>query len=106
MNSLCLGGSFNPIHIGHIRLGATAARAGGFGRVILIPSGDPPHKQRASDLAPAVDRWNMCRLAIADEPLFTLNRLEIDRTGPSYTIDTAGQLRAQGLSEVHWLVGA
>lgn len=106
MRSLCLGGSFNPVHVGHIRLGDTSARAGGFDRVILIPSGDPPHKQRASDLAPAADRARMCALATADRPTFTVNRLEIDRPGRSYTIDTAQQLLAQGLPEVHWLIGA
>jgi nicotinate-nucleotide adenylyltransferase len=109
---LCLGGSFNPIHDGHLRSAKAAAEARGFDGVLLIPSAQPPHKPDATNLAPAADRLNMTRLAAefvnAQNPpvRFDVDDLEIRRAGPSYTIDTARDLRRRGWPQVWWLIGA
>ena len=105
MPRLCFGGSFNPIHFGHLRCAEVAGQAG-YERVVLIPSAQPPHKPDTTDLAPAEHRLAMCRLATADSSLFEVSDIETRRTGPSYTIDTAQELRRQGWKEVHWLIGA
>jgi nicotinate-nucleotide adenylyltransferase len=115
--SLCLGGSFNPIHFGHLRCAKAAAEARGFDGVLLIPSAQPPHKPDATDLAPAADRLAMTRLAAefmnaqgstdGNSPVgFDVDALEIRRAGPSYTIDTARELRSRGWPHVWWLIGA
>ena len=109
MPTLCFGGSFNPVHFGHLRCAQAVAKTAGYDRVVLIPSGQPPHKQQVRDrneLAPAADRLAMCRLAIAASPLFVLSDIETRHPGPSYTIDTAQRLRQEGFEEIHWLIGA
>ena len=105
MDRLCFGGSFNPIHHGHLIIARAVAEAAGYHRVVLIPSAQPPHKPGAADLAPAADRLAMCRLAVEGSDLFEVNDLELRRHGPSYTIDTARALTQQGFKAVHWLVG-
>jgi nicotinate-nucleotide adenylyltransferase len=106
MSTLCFGGSFNPIHNGHIACSRAVALAKGFDQLLLIPAGCPPHKPAAADLAAVKDRLAMCRLVVAEDPLFAVSDIEIRRTGPSYTIETVRQLRAEGLLEVNWLIGA
>ena len=106
MPTLCFGGSFNPIHFGHLRCAKAVAERAGFGPILLIPSAQPPHKPRATDLAPAEDRLAMCRLAAAGDPLFAVSDIETRRSGPSFTIDTAAELKQQGFASVHWLIGA
>lgn len=107
MRRLCFGGSFNPIHHGHLICARHLAEVGGFQRVVLIPSGQPPHKPHATDLALPEHRLAMCRLAAASEPeLFGVEDLELTRLGPSYTIDTAHDLQTRGWGKVHWLIGA
>jgi nicotinate-nucleotide adenylyltransferase len=106
MPRLCFGGSFNPIHNGHLRCAQAVAATAGYDSVVLIPSAQPPHKPDTSDLASASDRLAMCRLAATGLPLFHVSDIETRRTGPSYTIDTAHELRRQGWREVHWLIGA
>lgn len=87
-----LGGTFDPIHIGHLIIGQETLRCCSLDRVIFIPSADPPHK-RSSKMAPAEVRAEMVRLAIADNPFFELSRIELDRPGISYTVDTLQILR-------------
>jgi nicotinate-nucleotide adenylyltransferase len=104
---LCFGGSFNPIHHGHLISGRAAAEALGASQVVLIPSAQPPHKPDCPELAEPYHRLAMCRLAAGMEPgLFEVEDVELGRTGPSYTIDTARELRRRGWPEVHWLIGA
>lgn len=105
MTRLHFGGSFNPPHLGHLICARAVAEARGFGQVVLLPSSQPPHKPGDTSLAPAVDRLAMCRLAVADDPLFAVDDLEIRRDGPSYTIDTVRLLR-QRQERVCWLIGA
>lgn len=106
MPSLHFGGSFNPIHNGHLRCAEAVAAKAGYDRVVLIPSARPPHKPDNAELAPAADRLAMCRLATAGSSLFEVSDIETRRSGPSYTIDTAQKLRQCGEVDVNWLIGA
>lgn len=106
MRKLCFGGSFNPIHHGHLICARAVAEARGFERVVLIPSALPPHKLEANELAPPGDRLEMCRRAVEGDGLFEVSGVELERAGPSYTIDTVRELRRRGWGEVAWLIGA
>jgi nicotinate-nucleotide adenylyltransferase len=97
-----LGGSFDPIHVAHIALARTALRALDLERVELIPAAAP--WQRGALRATPTQRCEMIRLAIVDEPGLVLNTSEIDRGGPTYTIDTVRGL-PRGQRYV-WLLGA
>lgn len=87
-----LGGTFNPIHVAHLRLAQEMAQGLGLARVLFIPAANPPHRN-----APRVDarhRLEMVRLAIAGNPLFEADERELRRQGPSYTFDTLTELRS------------
>lgn len=101
------GGSFNPIHNGHLIAARGVAERLGVARLILVPSAMPPHKIGA-DLAPAEDRLEMARLAIAGERGWEVSDCELRRTGPSYTLDTVRQFReAMGPgTPLIWIIGA
>ncbi|HEX6703116.1 MAG TPA: nicotinate-nucleotide adenylyltransferase [Albitalea sp.] len=86
------GGSFDPVHDAHLALARTALEHLQLDELRWIPVGDAWHKERR--LSPAEDRAAMVSLAIADEPRFVLERCELERQGPSYTIDTVRQLKA------------
>src|SRR5438874_10001193 len=105
MPTLCFGGSFNPIHNGHLICAQAVAQKAGYDRVLVIPSAQPPHKPTA-DLASATDRLAMCKLAVQGRDLFEISDIETRRAGPSYTLDTARELRRAGLNDIHWLIGA
>jgi nicotinate-nucleotide adenylyltransferase len=81
------GGTFDPIHIAHLAVAEAARDDLGLGRVLFVPAGDPPHK-RDRRITPAHHRLAMVEAAIRDAPAFGVSRLEIDRAGPSYTVDT------------------
>jgi nicotinate-nucleotide adenylyltransferase len=87
-----LGGSFNPIHNGHLTIAQHVHERMQLSQVLFIPTGDPPHKRDGS-LAPAKVRLEMVRLAIADNPLFTVSDIEMQRKGKSYSIDTIRALQ-------------
>jgi len=87
-----LGGSFNPIHNGHLTIAQHVLERMQLSQVVFIPTGDPPHK-RDGALAPANVRIEMVRLAIADNPLFTVSDIEMQRKGKSYSIDTIRALQ-------------
>ena len=106
MRRLCLGGSFNPIHHGHLITARAVAEARGYDRVVLIPSAVPPHKLEASGMVSPRNRAEMCRLAVENDGLFDVDDLELARPGPSYTLDTARELRRRGWDRVDWLIGA
>jgi nicotinate-nucleotide adenylyltransferase len=101
-----LGGSFNPIHSGHLSIARHAREAVGLDQVLFMPTGDPPHK-RDQTLAPAKDRYEMVRLAIADDPGFAISDMEVRRKGKSYSIDTVRELQLQygAATEWHFLIG-
>jgi nicotinate-nucleotide adenylyltransferase len=103
---VCFGGTFNPIHHGHLLCARAAAEAAGFKTVVLLPTGVPPHKTDQAAIASPRDRLEMCRLAIADVPGFEVDDREVRQSGPSYTILTARQLKQEGWTEVSWLIGS
>ncbi|MFZ5861267.1 MAG: nicotinate (nicotinamide) nucleotide adenylyltransferase [Nitrospirota bacterium] len=80
------GGTFNPIHVCHLRIAARVRELAGLDRVIFVPAAIPPHK--AGDLAPAAHRFEMVKLAVAGWPRFGVDDLELTREGPSYSADT------------------
>ena len=82
-----MGGTFDPIHIGHLVTAEEARQQFSLDYVIFIPAGVPPHKD-ARHISSAEHRYIMTMLAVVDNPYFTVSRLEIDRRQPSYTIDT------------------
>jgi nicotinate-nucleotide adenylyltransferase len=86
-----MGGTFDPIHVGHLAIAEEARDALGLARIVFVPAGVPPHKP-ASDVTAVEHRVAMVELAIADNPAFELSRIEVDRAGPSYTVDTVEAL--------------
>ncbi len=106
MKRLCFGGSFNPIHAGHLVCARHAAERLGFDSVVLIPTGQPPHKPDASDFASSPHRLRMCELAAGACQDFEVNDIETRRSGPSFTIETARALVSQGWGRISWLIGA
>jgi len=89
-----LGGTFNPIHIGHLRSAEEVREAQQLDHVLFIPAASPPHKT-AGDLAPAAHRLAMTRLAVAGNRRFRVSTVDIDRGGRSYSVDTLRLLRAR-----------
>ena len=85
------GGTFNPVHSGHLRIVNGFQNALGFDKILVIPTYIPPHKT-SSDLASSEDRLEMCRLAFTD-PVFEVCDIEINRGGKSFTYDTLLQLK-------------
>ncbi len=86
-----LGGTFDPPHIGHLWLAALAAESLGLSRVLFMPAARPPHKA-GRPLSSAEDRLALTRAAIEGEPRFELCTLELERLGPSYTVDSVAAL--------------
>jgi len=87
-----LGGTFDPIHVGHLAAAEEVRVRLDLERVVFVPAGLPPHKLHLSVTA-TEHRLNMVQLAIAGNPNFVLSRVDIDRFGPSYTVDTVKLLR-------------
>lgn len=101
------GGTFDPIHIGHLIIAEEVRTRLGLDRMIFIPAGLPPHKLDQAITAPQ-HRLEMVRLAIADNSHFAVSRVDIDRFGPSYTVDTV-RLFLDGWgahTELYFLMGA
>lgn len=100
------GGSFNPIHNGHLGIARQALEALPLDEVLFIPTGDPPHKPEGG-LASAPDRYEMVRLAVAGEPAFSVSDIEVRRPGKSYSIDTLRELRRRYGQDPHlfFLIG-
>jgi nicotinate (nicotinamide) nucleotide adenylyltransferase len=101
-----LGGTFNPVHNGHIAMAYIALYEFLLGEIVFIPLGQPPHKQDAH-IALAEHRLNMLRLATADENRFSVDALEINRKGMTYTVDTLEALcRLHPNTEYYYIIGA
>ena len=98
MNIGVLGGTFDPIHMGHLVVAEEARIKLGLSEVLFVPAGQPWLKQDHS-ITPAAHRVEMVRRAISDNPYFKLSTLEVDRPGPSYTVDTLTLLQDQLGSE-------
>lgn len=86
-----LGGTFDPIHLGHLAIAEWAREALGMEAVLFVPAGTPPHKP-GRRIAPAADRVAMVEAAIAGNPAFRLSRIEVDRPGPSWAVETVALL--------------
>lgn len=98
-----IGGTFDPIHFGHLRLAEEMTAALGLRRVLFVPAGQPPH--RAAPCAPAARRLEMVRLAVAGNPHFAVDDREVRRAQPSYTVDTLAALRDElGAQQPLWLL--
>lgn len=101
-----LGGSFNPVHNGHLAIARQTREALGLDRILFIPTSHPPHKPSGS-LAPAQDRYEMVRLAIASDPALAISDVEIRRPGKSYSIDTVRLLQQEygAQTQLFFLIG-
>jgi len=86
-----LGGTFDPIHVGHLAVAKGAIECARLDRVFFVPSAQPPH--RAAALASAEDRLAMTKLAVEGEPSLEVSDVEVRRGGRSYTVDTLNELR-------------
>lgn len=101
------GGSFDPIHFGHLISARAVAEHFNIPRIILIPAARPPHKT-STHVTPVEHRLTMARLAVESDPLFEVSDAETLRPGPSYTIDTIDYFRAAcgPAVELFWIIGA
>lgn len=88
-----MGGTFDPVHTGHLFIAEAAREAFELDRVIFIPTGYPPHKEACS-LTSGQQRINMLQLAVRDHPLFQVSEIEVKRKGTTYTVDTLTELKA------------
>lgn len=88
------GGTFDPIHVAHLAVAEEAAEALGLERVLFVPAGRPPNKPGV-EITAGHHRLAMVELAIAGNPRFAVSRLELDRDGPSFTVDTLATLAAE-----------
>ena len=89
-----VGGTFNPVHLGHLRAAEEVAESLQLGQVIFMPAAKPPHKS-AAGLASFDHRWRMLELAISGNPRFVLSDLEHQRPGKSYSVETLTQLSGE-----------
>jgi nicotinate-nucleotide adenylyltransferase len=97
------GGTFDPIHYGHLRLAEEMAETLGLARVLIVPAGQPPH--RGAPQTAAAHRLEMARRAVAGNPRFEVDAREVQRPAPSYTVDTLTALRAElGNEQPLWLL--
>lgn len=87
------GGTFNPIHLGHVQVVREVKAGFDLDKILIIPSALPPHKKLNSVVA-AEDRLEMIRLAFSNDPTFVISDIELKRSGPSYTIDTVRHFKS------------
>ena len=100
-----MGGTFDPIHWGHLILAEQAAERFGLAKVVFVTAGEPPHKT-GEPVTDAAHRYEMTRLAIEDNERFECSTIEMNRPGPSYTVDTVRQLAAETGARLYVLIGA
>ncbi|KAD3720528.1 nicotinate-nucleotide adenylyltransferase [Arthrobacter yangruifuii] len=102
-----MGGTFDPIHHGHLVAASEVASTFDLDEVVFVPTGDPWHKPAAQQVSPAEHRYLMTVIATASNPRFTVSRVDIDRPGPTYTIDTLRDLKAaRPDAELFFITGA
>jgi len=106
MGCAILGGTFDPVHYGHLRMAEEVKECLRIERVIFIPAANPPHKEEHSFTA-AEHRLNMVRLAIEGNPAFEASEREIQRGGVSYSVETLREIAGEEPDrEIHFIVGA
>ncbi|HLV81302.1 MAG TPA: nicotinate-nucleotide adenylyltransferase [Chthonomonadaceae bacterium] len=100
-----MGGTFDPIHYGHLFVAEEARARFGLEKVLFLPNAHPPHK-KAYPVTEARHRYDMAQLAIRDNAAFECSPLELQRPGPSYTVDTLAALRAERPgAELYYITG-
>ena len=97
-----LGGTFNPIHMGHLMIAEHIRQEKNFDKIIFIPTGDPPHKDVE---VPGIKRAEMVRLAISDNKHFEMSPIEVNREGITYTVDTLSELK-NIYDEMYYIIGS
>lgn len=100
-----LGGTFNPVHNGHLAMAEAALREYNLSGIVFLPNGNPPHKG-SSGLLSTEHRFNMISLAIAGNPLYEISDYELKRTERSYTIDTQRVLKGIYGENLYFIIGA
>jgi nicotinate-nucleotide adenylyltransferase len=102
-----MGGTFDPIHHGHLVAASEVAHIFSLDEVVFVPTGEPWQKS-SRRVSPAEDRYLMTVIATASNPRFSVSRIDIDRPGPTYTIDTLRDLRAEreGETKLFFITGA
>ncbi|WP_010147603.1 nicotinate-nucleotide adenylyltransferase [Serinicoccus profundi] len=101
-----MGGTFDPIHHGHLVAASEAAHLLGLDQVVFVPTGQP-YRKDASEVTDAEHRYLMTVIATASNPSFTVSRVDVDREGPTYTLDTLRDLRAERpQDELFFITGA
>ena len=100
-----MGGSFDPIHMGHLMMSEYVRSELDLDEVLFVPTGNPPHKQIG--ILEAEKRLEMVKIAIADNPHFTVSDLEVQKKGISYSVDTVLELKAlHPEDEFYFLIGS
>jgi nicotinate-nucleotide adenylyltransferase len=101
-----LGGTFDPVHLGHITMAEEVRKALGLEEILLVPAGEPVSK-KALRITPASHRLEMLRLAAADKPHLKVSTIEMERPGPSYTADTLAELKNKygDKAEIYFILG-
>jgi len=104
---LLFGGTFDPIHMGHLIVARAAAEMLALKKVILIPSAHPPHKENVK-ISAGEHRLEMASLAVGEEKIFEVSDCELLRAGPSYTLQTVRHFRntCDPPTQLYWLIGA
>jgi nicotinate-nucleotide adenylyltransferase len=102
-----IGGTFDPIHYGHLVAAEAVAHALKAQKILFVPSGQPPHKI-GKPVSTGEHRYRMAQLATAANPLFDVSRMELDRSGPSFTVDTIKAIKAECKpgAEIYFIIGA
>jgi len=102
-----MGGTFDPIHVGHLVTAEAVRNEYGLDKVLFIPAANPPHKQNQK-VTPAIHRYIMTAMATYSNPYFHVSSIELDRPGPSYTIDTIYELidKFGPQTEIYFITGA
>jgi len=99
-----MGGTFDPVHHGHLVAASEVAHSYGLDEVVFVPTGRPSHKDAVTE---AEHRYLMTVIATASNPRFTVSRVDIDRAGPTYTTDTLRDIRRQRPdAELYFITGA
>lgn len=99
------GGTFNPLHNAHLEVARAALQQCQLSQIVFIPNGIPPHKEKTFGVDKEA-RFEMVRLAVTGTPEFSVSRIEVDREGPSYTIDTIRALKDHYTQGICFIVGA
>jgi nicotinate-nucleotide adenylyltransferase len=101
-----MGGTFDPVHHGHLVAASEVQSRFNLDEVVFVPTGEP-YQKSGSSVSPAEDRYLMTVIATASNPRFSVSRVDVDRAGPTYTVDTLGDLRdAYPDSELFFITGA